>query len=110
MFVAATRDGPVGYVVGRMVLDEGEILNLGVALAARRHGIGRALVERMMLAFATAGVRHVFLEVRASNLAAQRLYAGFGFRSIGRRRRYYRAPVEDAVLLQAVISADTDSA
>jgi ribosomal-protein-alanine N-acetyltransferase len=107
MLVAAAPDGPVGYVVGRVVLDEGEILNLGVPLAVRRHGIGRALVERLMSTFAAAGVRQVFLEVRDSNLAAQRLYAGFGFRPVGRRRRYYRAPVEDAVLLQAVISAGT---
>jgi ribosomal-protein-alanine N-acetyltransferase len=110
VYVAETHDGPVGYVVGRSVLDEGEILNLGVARAARRQGVGRALVERLMEVFATVGVRRVFLEVRQSNLAAQRLYAGFGFASVGRRRHYYRSPVEDAMVLQAVISADTPSA
>ena len=54
--------------------------------------------------------RAIQINERDSNLAAQRLYAGFGFRPVGRRRRYYRAPVEDAVLLQAVISAGTQSA
>lgn len=110
MYVAQTRDGPAGYIVGRMALDEGEILNLGVALRVRRRGIGRALVERLLDTYAAAGVRRVFLEVRASNLAAQHLYATFGFAPIGRRRRYYRAPVEDAVVLQAVIPAEPTSA
>jgi [ribosomal protein S18]-alanine N-acetyltransferase len=110
LFVAETKDGPLGYIVGRSVLDEAEILNLGVELAARRQGIGRALVAHMMGTFAGAGVGRVFLEVRESNVGAQRLYAGFGFREVGRRRRYYRAPVEDAVLLQAVISAAATSA
>jgi ribosomal-protein-alanine N-acetyltransferase len=108
--VAETRDGAVGYAVGRSVLDEGEILNLGVARAARRQGVGRALVERLMEVFTSRGVRRVFLEVRQSNLAAQRLYAGFGFTAVGRRRQYYRSPAEDAVVLRAVISADTPSA
>lgn len=110
MYVAQARDGPAGYIVGRTVLEEGEILNLGVALRARRRGIGRALVGRLLQAYAAAGVRRVFLEVRESNLAAQRLYAVFGFTPIGRRRRYYRAPVEDAVVLQAVIPAESTPA
>jgi ribosomal-protein-alanine N-acetyltransferase len=105
MYVAHTPDEPIGYIVGRMVLDEGEILNLGVAGSARRQGTAHALVRRLLETFTAAGVRRVFLEVRDSNLAAQRLYADFEFREVGRRRRYYRAPVEDAIVLQAVISA-----
>ena len=104
-FVAEAGDGPVGYIVGRRVLDEGEILNLGVDLAVCRRGVGHALVAHVMETFLAAGVGRVFLEVRESNLGAQRLYASFGFREVGRRRRYYRAPMEDAVVLQAVISA-----
>jgi len=106
VFVAETGDGPVGYVVARRVLDEGEILNLGVALPVRRRGVGRVLVRRVLTTFAAAGVTAVFLEVRESNLPAQRLYAAFGFQEVGRRRRYYEAPVEDAVILRAAISAD----
>jgi ribosomal-protein-alanine N-acetyltransferase len=51
-------------------------------------------------------VAAVFLEVRESNLPAQRLYEAIGFREVGRRRRYYQRPVEDAVVLRAAISAD----
>jgi ribosomal-protein-alanine N-acetyltransferase len=108
--VAETDDGPVGYIVARRVLDEGEILNLGVALPVRRRGVGRALVRRVLTTFVAAGVTAVFLEVRASNLPAQRLYEAFGFREVGRRRRYYQRPVEDAVVLRAAISADGASA
>ena len=103
--MAVTRDGLVGYIVARRVLDEGEILNLGVALPMRRRGVGRALVRRVLTTFAASGVAAVFLEVRDSNLPAQRLYEAFGFQEVGRRRRYYQRPVEDAVLLRAAISA-----
>jgi ribosomal-protein-alanine N-acetyltransferase len=106
IFVAETGDGPVGYIVARRVLDEGEILNLGVALPVRRRGVGRALVHRVLTTWAAAGVSAVFLEVRESNLPAQRLYEAFGFQEVGRRRRYYQRPVEDAVVLRAAISTD----
>lgn len=110
VLVAATGGRVVGYLVGRAVRDEGEILNLGVSLPARRRGVGRALVAEALGAFAAGGVVSVYLEVRASNLAAQRLYATFGFREVGRRRRYYRWPLEDAVVLRAAIAAVRKSA
>jgi ribosomal-protein-alanine N-acetyltransferase len=106
MHVLVAEDGGiVGYVVGRALLDQGEILNLGVTLPARRRGIGAALVRRLLAVFSTAGVREAFLEVRESNFAAQRLYQSFGFHDVGRRNRYYRRPVEDAVILRAAIPA-----
>ncbi|MGH7537893.1 MAG: ribosomal protein S18-alanine N-acetyltransferase [Gemmatimonadales bacterium] len=105
VFLAEQGDGPVGYIIGRCVPEEGEILNLGVALRVRRHGVGRALVKHLLVALATRGVHAVFLEVRESNAPAQRLYETFGFREIARRRRYYQRPIEDAVVLRAVISA-----
>jgi len=72
----------------------------------RRRGVGRALVHRVLTTWAAAGVSAVFLEVRESNLPAQRLYEAFGFQEVGRRRCYYQHPVEDAVVLRAAISAD----
>ena len=105
ILVAEHRAEVVGYIVGRSVIDQGEILNLGVSLPARRRGTGAALVRRLLASFTAAGVREAFLEVRESNLPAQRLYELFGFREVGRRPRYYRRPVEDAVLLRAAIPA-----
>lgn len=100
----------VGYVVGRSVLDEAEVLNVGVAVPARRHGVARALVQTLLAAFAGSGVRSVFLEVRESNRAARALYQSLGFRAVGRRPRYYRRPLEDAVVLRALLGADSASA
>lgn len=104
--VAETANGVAGYVVARDAADEGEILNLAVAPAWHRRGVGRALVARVLAALAGRGVTQVFLEVRASNVAARALYEGAGFREVGRRARYYARPVEDAVVLRAAIVAD----
>ncbi len=98
--------GLVGYVVAHYAADEGEILNLAVAPTARRRGVGRALAARALATLKERDVRQVYLEVRTSNAAAQALYAALGFREVGRRARYYRRPVEDAVVLQAAILAD----
>ena len=80
--------------------DEGEILNLAVAPSGRRHGLGRALVRDILDALARRGVRHVYLEVRESNAPARALYGAHGFQEAGRRKQYYRRPVEDAIVLR----------
>jgi len=105
-FLVAVRGPTVaGYAVAHFAADEGEILNLGVAAAHRRSGIGRALAERLLEDLHDRGVRVVYLEVRESNAAARRLYERLGFAAVGRRARYYRRPVEDAVILRAAIPA-----
>ena len=104
--VAAASDGVAGYVIAQDAADEGEILNLAVAPGRQRGGIGRALVEQVLGALAGRGARRVFLEVREANTAARALYAALGFREVGRRPRYYRRPVEDAIILRAAIPAD----
>ncbi|HEV8510068.1 MAG TPA: ribosomal protein S18-alanine N-acetyltransferase [Gemmatimonadales bacterium] len=101
--VAETAEGIAGYVVALDVADEGEILNLAVAAAGRRHGLGRALVEHVLAALSERGASQVYLEVRESNAPARALYAAHGFKEVGRRRGYYRRPVEDAIVLRAAI-------
>lgn len=105
ILVAESDSGLQGYIVGRSVLEEAEILNLGVAPQSRRQGVARVLVRELLGGFAGSGVRSVFLEVRESNLPAVALYQSFGFRAVGRRPRYYERPVEDAVLLRTEITA-----
>lgn len=102
LFLVAEGEGEriVGYVVALDAADEGEILNLAVAPTGRRHGLGRALVEHVLEALRARGIRHVYLEVRESNAPARALYAGHGFREVGRRSQYYRRPVEDAIVLR----------
>jgi len=89
-----------GYVVGWHVMDEAELANLAVAPAARRRGVGRLLLDRMLDDARERGTARVFLEVRESNAAARRLYASRGFAEVGRRKKYYRSPDEDALILR----------
>ena len=103
--VAETDAGVVGYAIGRVAADEGEILNVAVQPEWRRRGIARRLVEGLLAVLAAAGARQVYLEVRESNVAARQLYAAFGFGEVGRRARYYRRPVEDAVVLRTAVAA-----
>jgi ribosomal-protein-alanine N-acetyltransferase len=91
---------PVGFVAVRAVVDEAEILNIAVTPVARGTGIGRALVRHALDHAGQSGAYSVFLEVRPSNEAALGLYRSFGFVEVGRRPRYYRAPVEDALVLR----------
>lgn len=76
--------------------EEAEVLNLAVDPAFRRRGIAKALVERLI----AGGHARILLEVRASNDSAQHFYAGLGFRQIATRKKYYRAPLEDAYVLE----------
>ncbi len=89
----------VGFLIGRVVADEFEILNMAVYRAHRRSGIGSKLLETALEFSRTAGCARVYLEVRASNGPAIALYARHGITECGRRALYYRDPVEDAVLL-----------
>jgi ribosomal-protein-alanine N-acetyltransferase len=104
-FVADARGRLEGYVIANQGADEAEILNLGVLPERRRRGIGRAMVTALLAALASHGAKAVFLEVRASNEAAQALYREFRFLPVGRRSRYYQHPTEDAVILRAAIAA-----
>jgi ribosomal-protein-alanine acetyltransferase len=93
----------LGYVVALLVGSEAEIADLAVSPDARRQGIGRALLAGALAELKAAAVRTVYLEVRESNRAARALYETNGFEAVGRRRGYYRSPVEDALVLRREI-------
>ena len=100
-FVVATVDDRVaGYVVMWMAADEAEIANLGVSADARRQGVGSTLLQHAIAAARAARASVMFLEVRESNTAALQLYHAHGFSEVGRRKRYYRKPEEDALVLR----------
>lgn len=97
----AARDGAVvGYCIAWVLGDEGELANLAVAPGARRSGIGAALLDDLLAAVEAGGGATLHLEVRDSNAAAQALYRSRGFVASGRRRRYYRNPTEDALVMR----------
>jgi ribosomal-protein-alanine N-acetyltransferase len=91
---------PTGFVLGRLLADEAEVLNLAVREESRREGEGRALVEELLRRFAESGVSRVFLEVRESNRGAIGFYERMGFRQSGRREDYYREPREAALVYE----------
>jgi ribosomal-protein-alanine N-acetyltransferase len=90
----------VGYAMGSVVADEGEILNLAVAPASRGQGTGRALLLELLEALRGGGATGVYLEVRRSNDAAIALYRAVGFEALGVRRSYYDRPKEDALTMR----------
>lgn len=88
-----------GYGSFRLVLDELHVLNVAVARGHRRRGLARWLLAFAMAKASRAGATRALLEARAGNAEALALYASLGFRPIGRRRGYYRDPLEDALVL-----------
>ena len=79
-----------GYAVLMPVLDEAELLTIGVAEGQQRQGLGRAMLREMLELAREKNMRRVFLEVRSSNNAALALYRSSGFGEIGVRRGYYQ--------------------
>ena len=93
--LVARREGELaGYGLGYVIERECEVLSVAVAPAARRLGVGRALLSRLV-----DGCEVAHLEVRRDNVAALALYLGFGFGRAGVRAGYY-ADGEDALLLR----------
>lgn len=92
VLVAVRESELLGFLAYRIVLGEGEILNLAVAPGSRRQGISSRLLQSVLPLAA-----EWFLEVRVSNATAQAAYRRLAFREIGRRPRYY-SDGEDALL------------
>ena len=100
-FVAARGERVLGFLLAaRPVREEAEILTLAVDPATRRQGVGTSLLKALL----QGRPGRVFLEVRRSNLPAQRFYGSLGFITSGIRPGYYRSPEEDAVLMQLLYS------
>ena len=100
VFLAAEEDGRlIGYVGMMHVLDEGYIANVAVAPESRRRGVASALIKELIGRAEELDLSFVTLEVRAGNAPAIALYERFGFAPVGRRKNYYDAPKEDAVLM-----------
>lgn len=99
----------LGYAVLAAVLDEGNLDNIAVAPAGRRQGVADALLSAIT-GFGRENLSRLTLEVRASNAPAIALYEKHGFRGVGRRKNYYTAPREDAVLMTLEFEHGTEAA
>lgn len=79
------------FLIGRIILDEAELLTLAVSPAFRRQGIARNLVTGFLDTAGKAGASKAFLEVAEDNISAIRLYQSTGWQTTGKRPRYYGA-------------------
>lgn len=96
--MVAIEDGRVlAYGGMTCVLDEGAVTNIATHPDFRSRGIGKALLRRMLDEAKARNIKTIFLEVRESNLVAQRLYSREGFAVCGKRKGFYKNPTEDAL-------------
>ena len=86
-----------GFIVYRIVVDEAEIITIGVNPEMRRQGIASAMIGIIEKTIKNQGVKKIFLEVAANNIPAQKLYENHGFNRIGLRPKYYDGI--DAILM-----------
>jgi len=93
------RPQVIGYTCRWRVTDEVHLLNVAVHPERRGLGHGRELVGAIVAEAEVAGVRVIFLEVRAGNVVARRLYRLLGFKDLGVRRGYY-GPGQDAIVME----------
>lgn len=95
-----------GFLIGRIIADEAELLTIAVAPDARRTGTGRALMAEFNATSRDKGAATAFLEVAADNHAALALYRATGWQQVGQRRRYYGPDLDAIVMRLSNIAAE----
>ena len=103
--VLAEGKRTAGFIVARVIVNELHINNIAVRPAFQQMGIGAQLLNAALAEGISQGSVMSFLEVRASNSAAQNLYERCGFRIVGRRNDYYREPLEDALIMSLLLKS-----
>lgn len=93
-FYAYDQQDLVGFLSLQLLAGEVEITNIAVKPSHQ----GRGLADQLM-GHVQEIASPIFLEVRTSNLPAQKLYAKHGFTAVGKRKNYYHNPAEDAVIM-----------
>lgn len=99
----ALQDSPVGFLIGRQVACEAEIISVGVIPAARATGVGAALLTAYAQHLSMRPVTEIFLEVAVDNHPAIALYAAQGFCKVGLRPEYYAAPGKSGIKTDAIL-------
>ena len=91
----------IGFAILSVSTEESHLLNIGLTASKRGQGLGKELLEKIIMAAEVMGSKKIFLEVRISNVIAIDLYKTSGFKEIGLRKNYYRIKEgrEDAILM-----------
>jgi len=99
-----------GFVVGRVILDEAEVLTIAVSPEAQGQGLGQRLMAEFAAKAVARGAVRGYLEVAAHNAAARAVYARAGWAECGRRKGYYHladGTPTDAVLMACTFAQPT---
>ncbi|MEI5995459.1 ribosomal protein S18-alanine N-acetyltransferase [Candidatus Enterococcus mansonii] len=89
----------IGFVSYQLILDEVEITHVAIHQTYQKQGYGSELLRKAVQEFVKKDILQIFLEVRSSNVPAQRLYEKIGFKMIRRRKNYYSHPKEDGFVM-----------
>ena len=110
IFIIYEENGEAaGFVLGTQVCGEAELYRIGTDPDKRGQGIGASLMKTGISWANGQNAESIFLEVRASNAPAISLYEKHGFENIGIRKKYYTAPIEDAVIMVRKVTEDDNS-
>ena len=94
----------IGYTFAIMVMDECSLINVAIAPSEQQQGYGLFMMRELIFRLYTEQkIRHYYLDVRSSNVAAQRLYSKLGFKQLGIRKSYYHKPPEDAIVMGLIL-------
>lgn len=103
-YLVAEEDGFItGYGCFWFIAGEAQLVNIGVRPCSRRQGIGRMLLQKGIEEARCRGMQTMFLEVRVSNLSAQKMYETFGFKNLGLRKKVYELPIEDGYVMERTL-------
>ena len=103
ILVASYNNEVYGYITYSQVLDEVQIANIAVHPEQRRLGIAENLLKSLYANSTKNGISLITLEVRESNEPAIQLYNKCGYKEVGRRKKYYSSPSEDAILMNLTL-------
>lgn len=107
-FVAVQDRRVIGFAGVWQIVDEGHITNIAVLPEFRGQGVGNQLLHALVTYARAQSLAALTLEVRVSNVGAQKLYEQFGFECAGRRKRYYQDNNEDALIYWAKLGSETE--
>jgi len=101
-YVALAGPKVIGYAGFWEMGEQADIINLAVHPDFRKKGIGKKILRFIFSRAEDLGIKKVFLEVRNANAAAQKLYSSCGFKTVGKRKKYYRD--DDALIMEKEIN------
>jgi [ribosomal protein S18]-alanine N-acetyltransferase len=109
-YLVAEQDGAlIGYAGLLTAGEQADVLTIAVTAARWGHGVGSRMLADLLAQARRRGCREAFLEVRADNVRAQRLYKWWGFTDIGIRRGYYQPSGTDAIVMRRDLTVESEA-